>query len=154
MRYSTPCQGGAARQADDILHVGAAHDPGVVYRNVHEQLVQFDILLRSGGDEVVVLQAGYGEDRRTVQLRVVKAVQKMNAARSGGGEADSQLARELGIATGHEGGRFLMAHLDEADLLLLQPQGFNDSVDAMSPHAENRLRLPGPEPPDQPPRRG
>src|SRR5437667_10026836 len=66
----------------------------------------------------------------------------MNAARAGVGQAYAQLACIFGIGAGHEGGRFLMAHLDEADLLLVRPQRFHDAVNAVSGKAEDGVYSP------------
>src|SRR5207302_1919378 len=46
----------------------------------------------------------------------------MNAARTGGSEANTQPAGKLRIAAGHEGSGFLVPHLNEADLVLAMPQ--------------------------------
>ena len=60
--------------------------------------------------------AGDREHRLPVQLRVVKAIEQMNAAGPRGGEADAEPAGVLGIAAGHEGGRLFVPNLDKANL--------------------------------------
>ena len=62
---------------DDVFDVRGSHDTGVVNGHVHEDLVELDILLGLRGDQIVVLQPGDGEDRLTVQLGVVKAVEEV-----------------------------------------------------------------------------
>ena len=73
-------------------------------------------------EQVVELQAGDGEHRLAVELGVVEAVEQVDAAGPGGGEADAELAGPFGIGAGHEGRRFLVPHLDEADLVLARAQ--------------------------------
>src|SRR3546814_4928050 len=65
-----------------VFHMGWSHDARVVHADVHEELVQLDILLGVGIKEVMELQAGDREHRNAVELRVVKAVEQMHAARS------------------------------------------------------------------------
>ena len=86
------------------LHVGAAHHPVVVDGDVDEELVEFDVLLLERSCNVVELHARDGEDRLLVHLGVVQAVEQMNAAGAGGGEANTETARELCVCAGHEGG--------------------------------------------------
>src|SRR5262245_2204482 len=67
----------------------------------------------------------------------------MNAAGSRSRETASQLSGVLGVAACHEGSRFLMANLDEADLVLALAKGFHDAVDAVPRHPENGTHAPG-----------
>ena len=85
---------------------------------------------------------GDREHRLAVELGVVQAVEQVDPARPGGREADAQLAGELGVAAGHERGRFLVAHLDEADLVLALAQRLHDPVDAVAGQAEDDLDAP------------
>ena len=66
-------------------------------------------------DQIVKVMAGDRENRLAVELRIVQAVEQMDAARPRGRQADTQLAGVFGVGAGHEGRRFLVAHLDEAD---------------------------------------
>ena len=77
-----------------------------------------------------------------VQLGVVEAVEQVDAAGPGGREADAEPAGELGVAAGHEGGGLLVAHLDEADLVLALAQGLHDAVDAVAGQAEDDIDAP------------
>ena len=95
----------AARQLDDVLDMGRAHDARVVDGDVHEQLVELDVLLGEGVDQVVVLQPGDRQHRLAVELGVVEAVQQMDAAGARGREADAEPAGELGVGAGREGRR-------------------------------------------------
>ena len=63
VRHAAAGQRRAAGELDDVLDVRRAHDPRVVDADVHEQLVELDVLLRVGADQVVVLQAGDREHR-------------------------------------------------------------------------------------------
>ena len=84
-------------------------------RHVGEQLVQLDILLRACADQVVVRHAGDREHGLSVQLRVVEAIEQMDAARARGGQAHAELAGELRVAARHERGGLFMPDLHEAD---------------------------------------
>ena len=85
---------------------------------------------------------GDGQHRLAVQLGVVEAVEQVDAARAGGGQADAQPAGVLGVAAGHERRRLLVAHLDEADRVLALAQRLHDAVDAVAGQAEDDLHAP------------
>src|SRR5207248_6598454 len=89
---------GAAGEIHDVFHVGGAHDAFVEDGDIHKKLVEGDILLGEGADEVVILQSGNGQHRRLVELGVVKAIEQVNAARAGGGQANSEFAGQLGVS--------------------------------------------------------
>ena len=108
----------AAGEIGDVAHVRGAHDADVVLRDVDEQLVELDVLLGMRADQIVERHAGDRQDRRAVELGVIQAVQEMDAAGTGGGEADAQPARKLRIRARHERRGFLVTHLDKADLIL------------------------------------
>src|SRR6185312_10575207 len=59
-----------------------------------------------------------------------------------GRKAHSELSGEFGISTGVERRRLLVPHLDEPDLLALQPQRLDHAVDAVSRYAEDRIDTP------------
>ena len=140
---------GAAGQIGDVFHVGRAHDALVEDGDVHEELVERDVLLRIGADQVVKLQAGDRQHRLAVELGVVESVQQMNAARTRGRQANAELAGELRISAGHEGGGFFVAHLNEADLVLVRAQRLHDSVDAIAGKPENDFHAPVDQPFDK-----
>ena len=93
-------------------------------------------------DQVVVGHAGDREHGLPVQLRVVEAVEQMEAAGPGRREADAEPAGELRIAARHEGGRLFVAHLDEADRVLALAQRLHDAVDAVAGQAEDGIHAP------------
>ena len=132
----------AAGELDDVLGVGRAHDAAVIDAHVHEQLVELDILLGVGVQQIMVLKARDGDDGLAVELSVVKTVEEVDAAGTRGGDAGAEPSRPLGVGASHEGGGLLVAHLDEADLLLLLPQRLDDAVDAVAGDAENRVDAP------------
>ena len=103
VRDAAAGQRGAAGELDHVLHMGRAHDAVVVDADVLKQLVELDILLRQGADQVVVLQARDGEHRLAIELGVVKTVEQVDAAGTGGREAHAQFPGPFGIAAGHEG---------------------------------------------------
>ena len=51
-----------------------SHDALVVNSDIHEQLVERDILLGVGADEVMKLQAGNGQHRLTIQFGVIQSI--------------------------------------------------------------------------------
>ena len=95
-----------------------------------------------GPDEIVELKAGEGQYWLAVQLGVIKTVQQMNSAGSGGRQAHSQPASELGVGAGHECRRLLVAHLHKANPVLMSAQRFHDAVDAVAGQTENYLHTP------------
>ena len=64
-----------------------------------------------------LLLADDRDHRRVVELGVVEAVEQVDRARARGRHAHADLARELGVGAGGEGGELLVAQLDELDLL-------------------------------------
>jgi hypothetical protein len=137
---------GAAGQVGHLRHVRRAHHPRAVEGDVGEDAVEVDVLLLVGVDHVVVVVAGDGQHRLPVQLGVVEAVEEVQPARTGGGQADPQAPRPAGVPGGHEGGGLFVADLDEADLVLAPAQGLHDPVDPVSGEAEDHLDAPFPEP--------
>jgi hypothetical protein len=81
--------------------------------------------------------------RSPISLRVVKAVEQVNAAGTSVGEAAAELACELGVAARHERGRFLVADLHEADFVLMRSDRLHDPIDAIAGHAEDHIDAPG-----------
>ena len=90
----------------------------------------------------MISHAGDGEDRLAVEGRVAETVQQMDAAGTRGGSAHAELAGELRVAARHQRGRFLVAHLDEADVVAPLAQGFHDPVDAVTREAEDDVDAP------------
>src|SRR5581483_9917235 len=112
-----PAEGGAAGEVRHRFDVLRPHHAGVVDGDVHEKPVEIDVLLGVRVDQVVKMMSGDGQHRLAVELRVIEAVQEMNPARAGGGEANAETAGVLGITAGHEGGRLFMPDLDKTDAL-------------------------------------
>ena len=77
-----------------------------------------------------------------IKLRIIKPVEEVNSARTRRGEADTQPARELGVSAGHKRGGFLMANLDEANIVLALPQRLHDPVDPVAGNSEYRVHAP------------
>ena len=72
--HAAPCQGCAAGEMRHVFHVRRAHHALVEDANIHEELVEGNILLREGADQVVKLQAGDGENGGAIELRVIESV--------------------------------------------------------------------------------
>ena len=67
-----------------------------------------------------------------VELGVVQAVQEMDRARAGGGEAHADLARPFRVRAGHERRHLFVAHLDELDPVREFLQCADDRVDPVA----------------------
>ena len=79
-----------------------------------------------------MLKACNRKYRRMVHLRVVQAIQKMNAAGTGGGNTHPELAREFRVGAGHKSGSLFMPHMNEPYPLLLLAESLEDSIDAIA----------------------
>src|SRR5205807_4886345 len=64
------------------------------------------------------------------------------AARPRGRKADAEPPGVFGVTARHERRGLLVAHLDEADLLLPRAQRFHDAVDAVARDAEHGVDAP------------
>ena len=142
VRHAVVGQSRATGQVGYVFHMSGAHDTGVVDANVLENLVEFDVLLCEGADQVVIRQPCNCEHGGAIELCVIESVQQMEAAGARCGQTDSQLAGKFGIAAGGESGRFLVAHLHEADFLLTCAQGLHNAVNAISGQPENNFNTP------------
>ena len=142
-------QGRAAGEVGDVFDVGGAHDARVVDGHVLKDAVEGHVLLAEGVEQIVVVAAGDGQDGLLVELGVIEAVEQVEAARAGGGEADAEAARELGVSAGGKCGGLFMAHLNELDAVLALAQGLHDGVDAIAGNAKDDVDAPGDEGVDQ-----
>jgi hypothetical protein len=142
MRHAAIAERAAARELGHVLNVARAHDAVVIDARIRKQLVELDILLRIGADQIVVLKTGDGEHRLTVELRVVEPVEQVDAAGPGGRQADAEAAGPLGVAAGHEGGGLFVTHLHEADRIEMGAQRLHDAVDAVARQPEHDLDTP------------
>ncbi len=149
MRHGAPRQRGLDRLVDDVLDVRWTHDPLIVLGDVHVELVEIDVLLIVSADQIVERVAGDGEYRLAIALRVVQAVEEMDAARSRGREADAEASGVLGVAAGGEGSCLLVADLNEGDFLPTFSQRLEDAVDAVAGQAEDGVHAPSNEAVDQ-----
>ena len=75
MRDAAIAQAPCGRPGGSRLDVCRAHDPRVVNRDVHKKLVEIDVLLRMGVDQVVKMMAGDREHRLAVELGVIQTIQ-------------------------------------------------------------------------------
>ena len=72
--------GGSYRHVDHAGQLGRVVDHLVVLGDVGVELVQVDLLLVPGAEDRGLLHAGDGEHRHVVELRVVQAVEQVDAA--------------------------------------------------------------------------
>jgi hypothetical protein len=149
LMWATPRQSGANGLIHHVFHVIRPHDSFVVFADIHEHLVEIDVLLGPGADQVVEGVASDGQDGLAVVLGVVQAVEQVDAAGARGGHAHAQRAGVFGVATGREGRRLLVPHLHEADLVLILPQRLEEAVDPTAGEAEDHLHVPVEETLDQ-----
>ena len=66
----------------------------------------------------------------------------MDCAGTGSGKADADFSGEFCVRRCHEGGHFLVAHLDEFGIVLRPVQGADETVDAISGVAEYAVHTP------------
>jgi hypothetical protein len=136
-----PVNQGRDRARDREHHVAVGQ--------VHEHPVQVDLLLVAGAEHGRLLHAGDRQHRGVVQLGVVQAVEQVEAAGAGGGQADPDPAGRLGVAGGHERGRLLVVDEYEPDLVLVAAQPLHDPVDPVAGQAEHGVHTPLGQPLDQ-----
>jgi len=84
-----------------------------------------------------------------ISFNVVQTDQQVHGSRAGCREADADFATELGVAAGHERGRFLMPRLDELDLVGGTIERTEDAVDAVTRVAVNATHAPSCEASDE-----
>ena len=89
VRYRAPSKRRFDRFIDDVVHVGRTHDPLVERGDVHEELVEIDILLVVHADQVVESMSRNCEHGLAIALRVIQTVQQMNASGPGCRQADA-----------------------------------------------------------------
>jgi hypothetical protein len=107
-----------AGEVGHVADVFGPHDARTVNGHVREDAVQVEVLLRVRVDEVVEVVAGDCQDGLAVHLRIVQAVEEVDAPGAGRRQADTKPAGVLGVGASHERCRLLVPHLDEADLVL------------------------------------
>jgi len=120
--HAAPLQRNAQRAVDQVPRLlgagGLLHE---VVRDILEQRNQVDFLLEVAAQRAARLLAHQRQHGLVVQLGVVQAVEQMDRARPRGRHADADLAGELRMRAGHEGGHLLVAGLHE--LQRLAPSG-------------------------------
>src|SRR5436190_22543062 len=140
--HAVTADGGAASQMGDVFDVFRPHDSRIVNRDIHEYAVKIDVLLRVRLDQIVEVMAGDRQDRLPVELGVVQSIKQMDAPRTGGRQADAQFAGEFRITAGHEGRRFLVPDLHEANFVLSDAQRFHNPVYAVAWQTEDDFDSP------------
>ena len=86
MRHRAAGERGLDRFVQNIDHVGWPHDALVVRCDIHKKLVQIHVLLVMRADQVMKRMTGDGEHRLPIALRIVKPIEQMHAAGTGGRE--------------------------------------------------------------------
>ena len=80
MRHAPIGESSATREIGDVLYMVRSHDARVVHRDIHKNFVELDVLLRMSVYEIVILQSRERENRGAIELRIVEAIQQMQAA--------------------------------------------------------------------------
>src|SRR5581483_3570241 len=104
----------------------------ILVRHVLEQGDQVDFLLIVTAECGALLLSDDGYDWLVVELRVVEAIEQMDGAGAGGGQANADLAGELGVRTRLECCELLMPRLHELDLVCRASECTDDAVDAVT----------------------
>ena len=142
--------GDAIGAVDEVRHL-RRHVGGLdVLRHVLEDALQVEVLLVMRPDGRARLLPDERQHRLVIELRVVKPVQKVESARPLRREAHADLARELGMADGHEPGHFLVTNLHQLDRALQASQRAHEPADTVAGIAEHSAHAPGMQaPPDE-----
>ena len=90
----------------------------VLVRDILEERNEIDFLLVIAAQRGARLLAHDRDDRLVIHFCVVEAVEKMDRARTGGGQANAQFAGELGVSAGHECRHLFVSHLHVIDRIV------------------------------------
>src|SRR6185437_11799712 len=142
MRYGAVGERGAAGEIDHVLDMRRPHDALIEQSDILVEVVLVHVLEITGADQIVIGHAGDGENRRAVDLGVIKPVEEMHRARPRGREADAEAAGELGVAASRQGSGLLVPRMDVADAILRLAQRLDEAVDAVAGQAEDRIHAP------------
>src|SRR4051812_30720882 len=93
-------------------------------------------------DQVMISVSGDGQDGLPVKLRVVESVKQVNAAGTGGCNAYAQPSGEFRIAARGERSGFLVANLNEPQLLLIFAQRLEDAIDSVAGEPKDGVHSP------------
>ena len=143
-------QGDAHGAVDDVADLGRIVDhleEGA--GDVLEEGRQIDFLLVAAAPRHLRDIADDRDNRLVIEARVVEAIEQVDGAGSLGGEADADLAGELGMGAGHQAGVLFMAHLDEDGIIAGAIERTEDPVDAVTGIAVEALHTPRLQPPHQ-----
>ena len=114
----------------------------VVERDVLHELCCIEALLVTSSDEIVEGHAGNRDDRRSVHMRVIEAVEKVDGAGSSRADADAEPAGMFGESRSHERRGLLVTRADVLDPILTFAQRLDDRIDAVPDHAKAMGRSP------------
>ena len=116
-------------------------------RHVLEQRDEIHFLLVIAAERRARLLPDDRDDRLVIHLRVVKAVEQMNRARTARRQADADFAGELRVRASHERRHLLVPHLHVIRSVAGAIDRAHDAVDAIAgktvnalePHSVSRL---------------
>src|SRR5437868_12379354 len=86
----------------------------VIDGHVIEEAQHVDLLLKVAAFQIGVGLSGDGKDRSLIKLCVVKTVQEVYAARTGGGQTATKTTCVFRVSAGHEGSGLFMPDLKKA----------------------------------------
>ena len=110
--------------------------------DVLEQRNEVDFLLKVRTKRRAALLTHKRYHGLMIPFGVVQTGQQMHGSRARRREADADLATELGVAAGHERGRFLVSRLDERDPFGGTVERADDAVDAVTGIAVDATHAP------------
>ena len=142
MRDGAIAERGLDRFVHDIDDMIRSGNTLVVGGDIHVELVEIDVLLVVGADQIMKRVARDGEHGLPVAFRIVEAVEQMNAAGPGRRKAHAETAGVFCIAAGGEGCGLFVPDLDKSDLFLIRPQRLENSIHAIAGKTENRFDAP------------
>ncbi len=131
---------GAVDQLADLRRLGRHMD--VFAGNILEQGDQIDLLLVMATQRSARLLADNRQHRLMIHLRVVEAIQQVDGAGPGGGQAYADIAGEFGVTARHKGRHLLMPHLDEIELVASAVERPDEPVDPVTGKSKDALYAP------------
>src|SRR5437588_4439445 len=140
--HSVVGKSGSSSQVRDVLYMCRSHNAFVKNGDIHEELVESDILLSQRANEIVKLKSGDRQYWLVIELGIVQTIQKMNPAWPRCGKTDAEFAGELCVTTRHKSSCFFVTHLNETNFLCVSAKGFHDAVYAIPGKPKNNFHAP------------
>ena len=137
-RHAAPGDGDADRLLEDARHLVGVGDQLDIVRALGEELLGMRLLEVGAADLGARDVGGDRQHRHAAALAVEQAVDQVQVAGAAASGADGELAGEVRLGAGGEGGRLLVPHVDPVDLLL-PAQRIGEAVQRIAHHAVDAL---------------